>query len=88
MLRITDLDGAKYQKFTFPWSIMLDGIHFEVPKHGGESIIKCLHLLLEDFWGKGCIADDWYDTLMAVPLKWVPGSKDICGNYRHILLCL
>lgn len=37
----------------------LDNICTGLGKHGGRSVTKCLHSLIQDLWVKECIPDDW-----------------------------
>ena len=61
-----------------------DGIHPEVIKLGGKSLVQCLHEIILDSWKSGTPPQDWKDAQLITLFK--KGDRRLCGNYRGISL--
>lgn len=74
------ISGLKNNKSAGP-----DGIPAEVFKHGGYTLTRRLHLLIQNIWEHGTLPQDWKDANIVVIYKQ-KGDRAVCGNSRGISL--
>ena len=61
-----------------------DGIHPEVIKRGGQTLLEKLYEIKCDIWQTGLPPQDWKDAQLITLYK--KGDRRQCGNYRGISL--
>jgi hypothetical protein len=62
----------------------VDGIHAEMVKAGGETMVKLLHKMLEKIWILEIVPDDWMKAIVIPLVK--KGDATLCENWRGISL--
>ena len=63
----------------------LCGIHVDLLKAGGNTVLMSLHVVLCSAWNTGIIPTDWKRGLV-VPLWEGKGDRQDCNNYQGVTL--